>query len=76
MVVLLTHVLYPRKKHVSHLTSAVRLACSTLVLARAAAGRRPQLLGFAQVTGRNGFALTPTDRWVRACSLSLCLVGS
>jgi hypothetical protein len=28
MVVLLTHVLCPRKKHVSHLTSAARLACS------------------------------------------------
>ena len=29
MVVLLTHVLCPRKKHVSHLTSATRLACSS-----------------------------------------------
>jgi hypothetical protein len=28
MVVLLTHVLCPRKKHVSYLTSAARLACS------------------------------------------------
>jgi hypothetical protein len=32
MVVLLTHVLCPRKKHVSHLTSAARLACSIKVL--------------------------------------------
>ena len=29
MAVLLTHVLCPRKKHVSHLTSAARLACSS-----------------------------------------------
>jgi hypothetical protein len=29
MVDLLRHVLYPRKKHVSHLTSAARLACSS-----------------------------------------------
>jgi hypothetical protein len=28
MFVLLTYVLCPRKKHVSHLTSAARLACS------------------------------------------------
>jgi len=28
MVVLLTHILCPRKKHISHLTSAARLACS------------------------------------------------
>jgi len=31
MVVLLTHVLCPRKKHVSHLTSAARLACSIIL---------------------------------------------
>jgi hypothetical protein len=31
MVVLLTYVLCPRKNHVSHLTSAARLACSAEV---------------------------------------------
>jgi hypothetical protein len=47
MVVLLTYGLCPRKKPVSHLTSAARLACSVNMdrCNLSTSGRAPQVLG-------------------------------
>jgi hypothetical protein len=64
MVVLLTHVLCPRKKHVSHLTSAARLACSIILCGIPCVSNeygdvrstlyRVEKLELAAVEGRNG----------------------